>query len=114
MVAMTAIVRITDQFCDRSNPDSIDRQGKLGQVTALVMIFYSVIGMAFIKFEELEKSHRRAIYDPPEVTFEFTAPPLEPAFKVREAPKPISLTEGQKANPGTAAAPKAAPTEAVT
>jgi TonB family protein len=112
MVAMAEVVRITDRFCDRKNPDSIDRQGKLGQVVALVMIFYAIMFIAFIKFQELEKKHPRIIHDV-DVSFEFTAPPPEPTFKVGEMPKPISLTEGENANPGSEAAAKPAASDTV-
>jgi len=105
MVAMTEVVRITDRFCDRKNPDSIDRQGKLGQVAVLVLIFYAIMGIAFVKMQELEKKRPRIIHDV-DVAFELYAPPPEPTFKVGEVPKPISLSEGENANPGSEAAPK--------
>lgn len=107
MVAMAEVVRITDRFCDRKNPDSIDRQGKLGQVAILVMIFYAVMGIGFVKMQELERTHKRIIHDV-DVAFEFAAPPPEITFKVGEVPKPISLTEGENANPGSEAAAKPA------
>lgn len=112
MVAMAEVVRITDRFCDRKNPDSIDRQGKLGQVAALVLIFYAIMGIAFVKFQELEKKHPRIIRDV-DVSFEFTAPPPEPTFKVGDVPKPISLSEGENANPGSEAAPKPSQSDTV-
>jgi TonB family protein len=112
MVAMAEVVRITDQFCDRRNPDSIDRQGKLSQVAILVLIFYCMMGIAFIKMQEMERKHPRIIHDV-DVSFEFTAPPPVPTFKVGELPKPISLTEGQNVNPGSEAAPSAAKTDTV-
>ncbi len=92
---------------DRRDPDSIDRQGRLGQVVVLVMIFYAILGIAFVKMQEMEKKHPRIIHDV-DVSFEFSAPPPEPNFKVGDIPKPISLTEGENANPGSEAAPKAA------
>ena len=107
MVAMAEVVRITDRFCDRKNPDSIDKQGRLGQVAVLVMIFYAIMAIAFVKMQELEKTHPRIIHDV-DVSFEFSAPPPEPTFKVGEMPKPISLTEGETANPGSAASATAA------
>ncbi len=112
MVAMTEVVRITDRFCDRKNPESIDRQGKLGQVAILVFIFYAIMGIAFVKMQELERKHPRVIHDV-DVSFEFTAPPPEPEFKVGEMPKPISLTDGENANPGSEAAPKPAQSNTV-
>lgn len=112
MVAMAEVVRITDRFCDRKNPESIDRQGKLGQVVVLVMIFYVIMGIAFVKMQELEKKKPRIIHDV-DVAFELYAPPPEPTFRVGEVPKPISLSEGENANPGSEAAPKPAQTDAV-
>lgn len=112
MVAMAEVVRITDRFCDRKNPESIDRQGKLTQVAALVMIFYIIMGIAFVKFQELEKKHPRIIHDV-DVSFEFSAPPPDPIFKVSEMPKPISLTDGENANPGSEAAPKPSQSDTV-
>lgn len=112
MVAMAEVVRITDQFCDRRNPDSIDRQGKLGQVAILVLIFYCIMGIAFIKMQELEKKRPHIIHDV-DVSFEFATPPPEPTFKVGEMPKPISLTEGTNSNPGSEAAPSASKTDTV-
>ncbi len=112
MVAMTEVVRITDRFCDRKNPESIDRQGRLGQVAILVFIFYAIMGIAFVKMQELEHKHPRIIHDV-DVSFEFSAPPPEPTFKVSEMPKPISLTDGENANPGSEAAPTAAQSDTV-
>lgn len=112
MVAMAEVVRITDQFCDRRNPDSIDRQGKLGQVSILVMVFYLIMGIAFVKMQEMEHKHPRIIHDV-DVSFEFSAPPPEPTFKVGEMPRPISLTQGENLNPGSAAAPSATSSKSV-
>jgi TonB family protein len=105
MVAMAEVVRITDRFCDRKNPESIDRQGKLGQVAILVLIFYAIMGIAFVKMQELEKKKPRIIHEV-DVAFELYTPPPEPTFKVGDVPKPISLSEGENANPGSEAAPK--------
>ena len=107
MTMMQEVVRITDRFMSRSDPDSIDRQGKLGSVIVLVMIFYAIMGIAFVKMQELERKHPRIIHDV-DVTFEFSAPPPEPTYKVAEMPKPPSLVEGENADPGSEAAPKPA------
>jgi TonB family protein len=112
MVAMAEVVRITDSFCDRKNPESIDRQGKLGQVAILVFVFYIIMGIAFVKMQELEKKKPRIIHDV-DVAFELYAPPPEPSFKVGEVPKPISLSEGENANPGSEAAPKPSSSDTV-
>jgi TonB family protein len=112
MVAMAEVVRITDRFCDRKNPESIDRQGKLGQVAVLVLIFYAIMGIGFVKMQELEKKKPRIIHDV-DVAFELYAPPPEPTFKVGEVPKPISLSEGENANPGSEAAPKPSASDTV-
>jgi TonB family protein len=107
MTMMQEVVRITDRFMDRADPDSIDRQGKLGSVIVLVMIFYAIMGIAFVKMQEMEKKHPRIIHDV-DVTFEFTAPPPDPTFKISEMPKPISLIQGENADPGSESAPKPA------
>jgi TonB family protein len=112
MVAMAEVVRITDRFCDRKNPDSIDRQGKLTQVVALVLIFYAIMGIAFVKMQELEKKRPRIIHDV-DVQFELYTPPMEPTLRLGEMPKPISLSEGENANPGSEAAPKPSASDTV-
>lgn len=112
MVAMAEVVRLTDRFCDRKNPESIDRQGALAQVAILVVIFYVVMGIGFVKMQELEKKKPRIIHDV-DVAFELYAPPPEPTFKVGEVPKPISLSEGENANPGSEAAPKPSASDTV-
>jgi TonB family protein len=113
MTFMQEVVRISDRFMDRHDPDSIDRQGRLGQLVVLIMIFYAIMGIGFVKMQELEKKKPRIIHDV-DVSFEFSAPPPEPTFKVGEVPKPISLTEGETANPGSSDAAKAAQADAVT
>lgn len=104
---MHEVIRISDRFMDRKDPDSIDRQGQLSSVLVIVFIFHAVMGIAFIQMDEYERRHPRIIHDL-DMQFVFQAPPPEPTFKVGEVPKPISLTEGENPNPGSAAAPKAA------
>jgi TonB family protein len=108
---MQEVVRITDRYFDRRDPDSIDRQGQLNQVVALVVIFHAIMGIGFAKMEEHERRHPRIIRDV-NVAFEFSAPPPAPEFRVGEVPKAITLTEGE--NPDSGAASSAKPREADT
>lgn len=101
MTLMQEVVRISDQFLDRSNPDCIDRQGRLGSFSTLVMIAYAITAVAFVKMQEFEKTHPRVIHEF-NVAFEYWAPPPDPAFKV-VLPKPIDLV--QPVNPETAPEP---------
>lgn len=102
---MQTVVKISDRFFDRKDPDSIDRQGQLNQVLVVVVIFHAIMGIAFVKMEEYERKHPRIIKDV-DVQFEFTAPPPAPEFRVGEVPKPITLTEGENPDSGSAAAAK--------
>ncbi len=102
---MSEVVKISDRFCDRKDPDSIDRQGQLNQVLVLVVIFHAITGIAFVKMEEYERKHPRIIRDV-EVNFEFTAPPPAPDFRVGETPRPITLTEGENPDSGSSASAK--------
>lgn len=102
---MQEVVKISDRFFDRKDPDSIDRQGQLQQVVVVVVIFHAIMGIAFVKMEEYERKHPRIIHDV-DVSFEFTAPPPAPEFRVGEVPKPITLTEGENPDSGSAAAAK--------
>lgn len=102
---MAEVVKISDRFFDRKDPDSIDRQGQLNQVLVVVVIFHAIMGIAFVKMEEYEKKHPRIIRDV-DVSFEFTAPPPAPEFRVGEVPKPITLTEGENPDSGSAASAK--------
>ncbi len=102
---MQEVVKISDRYFDRKDPDSIDRQGQLNQVLVLVVIFHAIMGIAFVKMEEYEKKHPRIIRDV-DVAFEFAAPPPAPEFRVGEIPKPITLTEGENPDSGSAAAAK--------
>lgn len=110
---MQEVLRITDRFMDRKDPDSIDRQGRLINVVVVVVIFHIIMGIAFVKMEEYERKHPRTIVDT-DVAFEINAPPPDPTFKVTsKVPEPIALTEGENPNPGSAAAPKPKETEKV-
>ncbi|MBY0360093.1 MAG: TonB family protein [Candidatus Obscuribacterales bacterium] len=100
---MQEVIRISDRFMDRRDPDSIDRPGQLASVLVVVFIVHALMLIAFLKLEELERKHPRIIHDV-DVQFVFQAPPPVPSFKVGEVPKPISLTEGDNPNPGSAAA----------
>ncbi len=102
---MNEVVKISDRFFDRKDPDSIDRQGQLNQVLVLVVIFHAITGIAFVKMQEYEKKHPRVIRDV-DVSFEFSAPPPAPEFRVGETPKPITLTEGENPDSGSAASAK--------
>lgn len=102
---MAEVVKISDRFFDSKDPDSIDRQGQLNQVLVVVFIFHAVMGIAFVKMEEYERKHPRVIRDV-DVSFEFTAPPPAPEFRVGEIPKPITLTEGENPDSGSAASAK--------
>lgn len=102
---MAEVVRISDRFFDRKDPDSIDRQGQLNQVLVVVVIFHTIMGIAFVKMEEYERKHPRIIRDV-NVNFEFTAPPPAPEFRVGDVPKPITLTEGENPDSGSASAAK--------
>jgi TonB family protein len=102
---MAEVVKISDRFLDRKDPDSIDRQGQLNQVVVVVVIFHAIMGIAFVKMEEYERKHPRIIRDV-NVNFEFTAPPPAPEFRVGDVPKPITLTEGENPDSGSAAAAK--------
>lgn len=102
---MAEVVKISDRFFDRKDPDSIDRQGQLNQVLVVVVIFHAIMGIAFVKMEEYERKHPRIIHDT-SVNFEFQAPPPAPDFKVGEVPKAITLTEGENPDSGSAAAAK--------
>lgn len=110
---MQEVLRITDRFMDRKDPDSIDRQGRLINVVVVVVIFHIIMGIAFVKMEEYERQHPHTIYDT-NVAFELAAPPPDPTFKVTsKVPEPIALTEGENPNPGSAAAPKPKETDKV-
>ncbi|MBX9685994.1 MAG: TonB family protein [Candidatus Obscuribacterales bacterium] len=102
---MQEVVKISDRFFDRKDPDSIDRQGQLNQVLVVVVIFHAIMGIAFVKMEEYERKHPRIIRDV-NVAFEFSAPPPAPEFRVGETPKPITLTEGENPDSGSAASAK--------
>lgn len=102
---MAEVVRISDRFFDRKDPDSIDRQGQLSQVVVVVVIFHAISGIAFVKMQEYERKHPRIIRDV-NVNFEFTAPPPAPEFRVGDVPKPITLTEGENPDSGSASAAK--------
>ncbi len=106
---MNEVVKISDRFFDRRDPNSIDRQGQLNQVIVVVVIFHAIMGIALVKMEEYERKHPRIIRDV-DVSFEFTAPPPAPDFRVGEIPKPITLTEGE--NPDSGSAESAKPQEA--
>lgn len=111
---MQEVLRITDRFMDRKDPDSIDRQGRLINVVVVVVIFHIIMGIAFVKMQEYERQHPHTIYDT-NVAFELAAPPPDPTFKVTsKVPEPIALTEGENPNPGSAAAPKPKETDKVT
>jgi TonB family protein len=100
------VVRISDRFMSRSDPYSIDRQGRLGNITVLVVIFYVILGIAFVKLEEMERRHPRIISDV-DVSFELSAPPSEPEF--RTAKPGQNITAGEFINPpGTSGSPSAA------
>jgi len=108
---MAKVVKISDRFFDRKDPDSIDRQGQLNQVLVVVVIFHAIMGIAFVKMEEYERKHPRIIRDV-DVSFEFSAPPPAPEFKVGDVPKAITLTEGE--NPDSGSSSSARPQEADT
>ncbi len=105
MSMMQEVLRITDRFMDPKDPDSIDAHSHLGQMCVLVMVFYVIMFIGFVKMQEVEHKHPRRIIDV-DVTFEFSAPPPDPTLRVGMAPKPISLVEGENANSGSEAAPK--------
>lgn len=96
---MAEAVRISDRFFDR------DHQDQLKQVLIVVLIFHAIMGIFFVKMDEYEKKHPRIIHDV-DVNFEFAPPPPAPDFKVGEIPKPITLTEGENPDSGSAAAAK--------
>ncbi|MBX9568402.1 MAG: TonB family protein [Candidatus Obscuribacterales bacterium] len=100
---MQQVVRISDRF--KKDPDSIDRAGQLNQVLIVVVIFHAVMGIYFVKMDEYERKHPRIIHET-NLDFELTAPPPAPDFKVGEIPKPITLTEGENPDSGSAAAAK--------
>jgi TonB family protein len=102
---MAKVVKISDRFFDRKDPDSIDRQGQLNQVLVVVVIFHAIMGIAFVKMEEYERKHPRIIRDV-DVSFEFSAPPPAPEFKVGDVPKAITLTEGENPDSGSSSAAK--------
>ena len=108
---MKEVVKISDRFFDRRDPDSIDRQGQLNQVLVVVVIFHAIMGIAFVNMEQYERKHPHIIRDV-DVSFEFSAPPPVPNFRVGEVPKAITLTEGE--NPDSGSASSAKPSEADT
>ncbi len=102
---MQEVVKISDRFFDRRDPDSIDRQGQLNQVLVVVVIFHAILGITFVKMEQYEHKHPHIIRDV-DVSFEFSAPPPVPEFRVGKVPKAITLTEGENPDSGSAAASK--------
>lgn len=110
---MQNVVKISDRFLNSKDPDSIDRQGQLNQVLVLVVIFHAIMGIYFVKMEEYEKKHPRIIRDT-DVQFEIAAPPPAPEFRVGSVPRPITLTEGESTDAGSAAAAKPKDADKVT
>lgn len=90
---MQNVVRLSDRFLDRTNPESIDRQERLRSCVALVSIFYLTLSIGFCKFSELEKRHR--VYHPdPNVAFELMIAPKEHSVPVDILPPQTALTDG--------------------
>jgi hypothetical protein len=99
---MANVVRLSDRFLDRSNPESIDRQERLLSCLALVSIFYLILSIAFVKMGELEKRHR--VYHPdPSVQFELMIAPPDPK-PVPVMPAAPSLVPGRSNTGGQNAA----------
>ena len=105
-------VRITDRFYGIGDVEAMDRQGRLQNCIILVFIFHMMMVITFLKLEELEKARPRIIKDV-NVAFEFIPPPPPPPPQVKEKPKVLSLTAGDLPQPGSEAAPKPLPSDAV-
>lgn len=100
MILMAEVVRISDRFIDRRNPDSLDRQERLLSCMVLVSIFYAIMSIAFVRLSSLEHPVYRHHSDP-DVAFELSVPPPEPVFQAN-VPPPTALTPGAEASGGRA------------
>lgn len=98
MLLMAEVVRISDRFADRSNPDSLDRQERLRSCLVLVTIFYVIMCIGLVKLSTMERP--RVIHHiDPDVAFELTVAPPEPRYQLRLPPAP-ALTPGAEVSGG--------------
>jgi len=98
---MHEVLKISDRFNDRGNPDALGRQGQLSQVTAVVVVFHLIMGISFLKMEEYERAHPHRVANL-DLSFQYVAPPLFPELALDRVPKPLNLTMGENAEAGSA------------
>lgn len=100
---MNEAIRISDRFNGRDNFDSIDRQGRLMSVTALVIILHAITGVALVKMEEYHATRSRHVV-PVDIAFEkeMVAKLLSPVSA--PVPQPAALSDGHTDSPGGASA----------
>lgn len=106
---MHEATRISDRFIGRESLESIDRQGRLVSVVAMVFIFHLVSGIALLKMDEYSDKRSRFI---PSLDIAFEANVLLKALPtpVTTAPvaTPTGLTKGLTNSPGGMIADKLA------
>lgn len=107
---MHEATRISDRFIGRGSLDSIDRQGRLVSVTAMVVIFHLISGIALIKMDEFRDKRTRFIPSL-DIAFEtnvlLKAVPPQVAAPMR-MPQPAAMTDGHANRPGGMMADKLA------
>lgn len=106
---MHEVTRISDRFIGRESLESIDRQGRLVSVVAMVFIFHLVTGIALLKMDEFSNKRSRFI---PSMDIAFEANVLlkalpAPIVTAASLPTPLALTKGLT-NPGGMIADKLA------
>lgn len=85
MYAMHDVLRLVSRYLDNSNPEALDRQGKLTHCLVLVAIFHLVMCIYTVKMEQVERAHPRIIHD---VDIQFTLQ-VAPPERIIEQPKSV-------------------------
>lgn len=105
---MHEVTRISDRFIGRESLNSIDKQGRLISVVAMVFVFHIVTGVALFKMDEFSEKRTRFI---PNLDIAFEADVLLKALPtppVTPVPPAMALTKGLINSPGGMIADKLA------
>ncbi len=103
---MREVIRISDRFTGRDSIDSIDRQGRLLSVIVAVFIFHAIMGIAFSKMEEFQKSRPRRAVSEVAFSYQMNFVPPEPIVLHRpDVPLAPQLTTGLTSSSGGTSAP---------
>src|SRR5438270_7515753 len=94
MTTMTA-VRLADRFNSIKSPISFQTEGQIQHHVMISSIVFAFLGIFIMWMGHNQREHRFIIHDV-DVSFEFTCPPPEPRYHMKDTLQALSLEEGSK------------------